>query len=60
LNAPVTSLVDTNDFHSLADILILPINELMEKTGMTNHILIELMGILKMYQLEDMIKEEFV
>lgn len=60
MNAPVTSLVDTNDFHSLADILILPINELMEKTGMTNHILIELMGILKMYQLEDMIKEEFV
>ena len=48
-----------NGFQNLADILGFPVHELMKKPGMTNHILIELMDILKHYQIEDMIKEEF-
>jgi hypothetical protein len=48
-----------NEFHNLAGILKFKVYVLMKKPGMTHHILIELIDILKMYQMEDMIKEEF-
>jgi hypothetical protein len=46
-----------NGFTTLSDIVELPVYMLEKKPGMNNHLLMELMDILKTHHIENMIQE---
>ncbi len=52
-------MCSANEFHTLSDILRFPVHVLMKKHDLTPHMFIELMDILKQYEIEDLLKEEF-
>ncbi len=48
-----------NGFTILSEILEFPVHELEKKASMNAHLLIEFMGIMKRFGLEELVREEF-